>query len=127
MICPNCGKEVDNSRAFCPHCDYKMPCAPSGNVSYKSSSNNGFSKLSSSQIVWFKILKYIPTIFSCIFLVAICLISFIMCIEDNFEGGFRVFVFGCIGVAVTFCVMKISISPIIIQTECLMKLANYDN
>lgn len=141
MICKNCGKEVPDNRATCPYCLRPMQkgyLTPT--THYKTESF--FERVSSPQLKWFRIIKYIPIIVSILIIIG----SFILGIVDpatieveigeqtkygimQLSSGFLCWllwmIIGILSSIVSFVLLKICLSPVIIQTECLIDLDNY--
>ena len=126
MICPNCGKDVPDGRKECPYClrPLNKPTInnsisqPASKVSptSKPNKNNEFIQFLEQEIKWFNVIKAIPIIMA----VLTGIFFVVMSIGD---GNAVFFLLGILATPLMYCIMKIAMSVVIIQTECLIKLA----
>lgn len=148
MICKNCGRDIPDNATRCPFCLAKTSFVVSNKptVSNKSIISNKPKESSlrycliNSQKFWFRVLYYIP-----IFLSILTLLSFfvygivdpltiqigktygIFQLSSGFLCWLVWFLIGIVLSVIQFIVSKIFLSHVIIRTECLMKIAKYDD
>ena len=138
MICPKCYKYYPDSKEYCPYCGQNIKEAQVEQFNSKGIQKNYnkdykepsiFDGAINHQTVWFKVFKFLPLVISILSLIAVIVVSLSMCTSDyssEVEMGIKTLFLGIIGVVIEFCVLKITLAPLIIKIECLMKLANYD-
>ena len=143
MLCPNCGRDVPETRDSCPYCLKKlqkptMQTVPAKSVikstnSYippKNEQSDVFKEVVLGEGGWlkvFKAFKLLP-LFSGALIMLTCAIFAFLCFYGEMYGeGFLLLISSPVLGLLVWALEKICLSPIVIFIESIAKMAKYED